>query len=73
MSVSDGALPENPVIAMDGKYFYALGIDPQNSDIYVSDALDYTKNGLVYHYDHTGSLLDSLEVGIIPGAFGFNY
>ena len=73
MSVSDGTLPETPVIAQDGKYFYVLGVDPQNSDIYVSDALDYTKNGFVYRYDHTGSMLDSLEVGIIPGAFGFNY
>lgn len=73
MSVNDGTLPENPMISQDGKYFYALGIDPQNSDIYVSDALDYTKNGLVYRYDYTGSMLDSFEVGIIPGAFGFNY
>jgi len=73
MSVTDGTLPENPMISQDGKYFYALGIDPQNSDIYVSDALDYTKNGLVYRYDYTGSMLDSFEVGIIPGAFGFNY
>jgi DNA-binding beta-propeller fold protein YncE len=73
MSVSDGALPANPMIAQDGKYFYALGVDPKNSDIYVSDALDYTKNGLIYRYDHTGGLLDTFEVGIIPGAFGFNY
>ncbi|PLW93724.1 MAG: cell surface protein [Marinilabiliales bacterium] len=73
MSVTDGTLPENPMISQDGKYFYALGIDPQNSDIYVSDALDYNKNGLVYRYDYTGSMLDSFEVGIIPGAFGFNY
>ncbi|MCB2208017.1 MAG: YncE family protein [Bacteroidetes bacterium] len=73
MSVSDGTLPETPVIAQDGKYFYVLGVDPQNSDIYFSDALDYTKNGIVYRYDHTGSMLDSLVVGIIPGAFGFNY
>jgi YVTN family beta-propeller protein len=73
MSVNDGTLPENPMISQDGKYFYALGIDPQNSDIYVSDALDYNKNGLVYRYDYTGSMLDSFEVGIIPGAFGFNY
>lgn len=73
MSVSDGVLPESPVIAQDGKNFYALGIDPYNSDIYLSDALDYTKNGLVYRYHPSGNMLDSLEAGIIPGAFGFNY
>ncbi len=73
MSVDDVELPETPMIAQDGKYFYALGVDPQNSDIYLSDALDYTKNGLVFRYDHIGSMLDSFEVGIIPGAFGFNY
>ena len=73
MSIDDGVLPADPVIDQDGKFFYALGVDPQNSDIYLSDALDYTKKGLLYRYNETGSLLDSLEVGIIPGAFGFNY
>lgn len=73
MSVNAGTLPDNPIISQDGKYFYALGIDPINSDIYLSDALDYTKNGLLYRYNPSGSLLDSLAVGIIPGAFGFNY
>ena len=73
MSVSDETLPANPVIASSGKFFYTMGIDPQNSDIYLSDALDYTQNGLVYRYDVSGNLSDSLEVGIIPGAFGFNY
>jgi len=73
MSVSDESLPEDPIIVPGGKFFYTMGIDPQNSDIYLSDALDYTQNGLVYRYDVSGTLSDSLEVGIIPGAFGFNY
>jgi len=73
MSVSDESLPGDPVIAPGGKFFYTIGIDPQNSDIYLSDALDYTQNGLIYRYDESGTMKDSIEVGIIPGAFGFNY
>jgi DNA-binding beta-propeller fold protein YncE len=73
MSVHETDLPEEPIIDQPAKYFYALGVDPQNSDIYLSDALDYSKNGLVYRYAESGILIDLLEVGIIPGAFGFNY
>ena len=73
MSVSDESLPADPVIEPSEKFFYTMGIDPQNSDIYLSDALDYTQNGFVYRYDVTGNLSDSIEVGIIPGGFGFNY
>lgn len=73
MSIDDSNLPADPLIEKSGTYFYALGVDPQNSDIYLSDALDYTKNGLLYRYNASLSLMDSLEVGIIPGAFGFSY
>jgi DNA-binding beta-propeller fold protein YncE len=73
MTINDDALPEDPIVDQSGKFFYALGVDPQNSNIFLSDALDYSKNGFVYRYDVQGILIDSVEVGIIPGAFGFNY
>ena len=73
MSVYDQQLPNNAIIQENNNNYYALGIDPVKNEIYVSDALDYTQNGIVYRYNTTGSLISSFEVGIIPGCFGFNY
>lgn len=73
MDIYEESLLAEPLIDQAGKYFYALGVDPESSDIFLSDALDYSKNGLVYRYDLHGMLMDSVEAGIIPGAFGFNY
>lgn len=74
MSVGDAALPGHPFIEEENdKYFLCLGVDPVKGDIYVSDAIDYLRNGYVYHYSVSGILRNQLLVGIIPGPFGFNY
>lgn len=72
MSVYDQELPENEIISEDNHNYYSLGIEPETSEIYVSDALNYNQNGIVYRYNSTGELVSSFEVGIIPGSFGFN-
>ncbi len=59
------------IIAENGRLFYALAIEPENSEIFVSDAIDYQQNGIVYTYNSGGEPLDSFRVGIIPGAFCF--
>ncbi len=64
-------LPSTPVVDADGRLLYALGIDPTTSDIYCSDAIDYIQSGVVYRYNHSGTLLDSFTAGIIPGSFCF--
>ena len=71
MPVSSGELPENPVIPQNGKLFYSLGIDPENTTVYVSDAMDFTSRGKVYLYSASGQPKDTLTTGIIPGAFCF--
>ena len=71
MQIDEDNLPLNNFIANDGKMFYGLGIDPQNSTIYVSDAVDYTQQGYVFRYQLNGSAIDSFKVGIIPGYFCF--
>ncbi len=71
MQINSEALPNYPVIQQKTRLFYGLGIDPNNSDIYVSDAIDNTQNGYVYRYNTNGILIDSMKVGIIPGAFCF--
>ena len=72
MSIYDLQLPVNMVINKNNRNFYTLGIHPLENEIYVSDALDYNQNGLVYRYSSNGKLVSSFEVGIIPGCFAFN-
>lgn len=71
MSIGDQSLPSVPVINQNGRSFYALGIDPGNGTIYVSDAIDYQQNGKVFVYSPTGQVDDSITAGIIPGGFCF--
>ncbi len=71
MSISDQNLPALPVIPQDNRSFYALGVDPGNGTIYVSDAKDYSHSGEVYVYSPAGQVQDSLTAGIIPGGFCF--
>jgi len=68
---------EQPILFIHSKYkenyggYYGLGVDPSNADIYVADAKDMIQNGSVYRYSRQGELLDSFNVGIIPGSFCF--
>ena len=66
---SDTKLTDEVLIPAEGRLFYGLGAGPQG--IFVSDALDYQQNGLVYVYDAKGNLLNSFTAGIIPGGFVF--
>jgi hypothetical protein len=71
MPINDQSLPSMPVINQDGRSFYALGVDPGNGTVYVSDAKDYTQSGEVFVYSSTGQVQDSITAGIIPGGFCF--
>jgi hypothetical protein len=51
--------------------FYSLAIDPENSEIYVGDAIDHSQNGIVHRYSSVGMLIDEFKVGISPGNFAF--
>ena len=46
-----------------------VSIDPNTSEVYVADAIDYQQKGIVYRYSPEGELLDEFRAGIIPGAF----
>lgn len=72
MSIDDQTLPQNSFIASaSDQNFYTLGIDPNNSHIFVSDAIDFMQPGNIMHYDPQGTLIDTFKAGIIPGAFCF--
>jgi hypothetical protein len=71
MPVNSDKLPEAPFIPSGNQLFYALGIDPKSSEIYFSDAIDYSQRGIVYRYSAQAAKIDSFKTGIIPGYFCF--
>lgn len=71
MSIDAQSLPSEPLIPEGNQLFYGLGIDPENNDIYISDAIDNIQKGIVLRYDSEGQRLDSIKVDIIPGSFCF--
>ena len=66
-NVSDLELPTTPIISRN---FYGLGYD--DGYIYGSNAVDYVQNGWSYKYTESGTIVDSVQVGIIPGSYCFN-
>jgi hypothetical protein len=71
MSIYDQNLPDLPFIYSEGRLFFGLGIDPKNSDVYVSDAIDRVQNGVVYRFSSEAVTLDTIQAGIMPGSFCF--
>ncbi len=72
MHIDDNALPTESFIQSDSRNFRALAINPDNGDIFLSDAKDYMSEGAAYRYDPNGCVVDTIDVGIIPGSFCFN-
>ena len=71
MDITSTHIPDEPLIQSGSKNFYSLAIEPDRNNIFVSDALDYVRNGQVYIYDNSGVLTGKFEAGIIPGYFAF--
>jgi DNA-binding beta-propeller fold protein YncE len=69
--VNASQLPSLEFINSDGRNIYAIGIDPDNSDVYIADAVDFMQSGEVYRYNSSGQLITSFTVGIIPNSFVF--
>lgn len=71
MSISDNTLPASPLILESGASFYKIALNPVNSDIFITDAADYTHNGNLLIYKNDGTLFAKHSAGIIPGAIWF--
>lgn len=71
MSINDNQLPATPIINKQHRMFYSMEVSAPNSELYVSDAIDYNQNGYIYRFTSNGSVIDSLHAGIIPGYFCF--
>jgi len=65
------SISSTPFIHKENKLFYALGVDPITSEIYVSDAIDYMQSGNVYRFSPQAQPVDTFKVGIVPGYFCF--
>lgn len=78
MDVTDSYVPVHPFLKSPGKnnIFYGLTVDPYTSEVYVADAIDYQQQGAIYRFAPQNAQavpVDTFKVGIIPGAFCFNY
>ena len=72
MSVDATELPATPFITSNSCVFYNLKVDPNNGDIYVTDAKTYVENGDLLRYSADGTLICTHELGIIPSYMLFN-
>ncbi len=68
MPVTATQLPTEPVVS---GFFYKLGFEKAADRLWVSDPLDFNSNGKVYRFTATGTAIDTLNVGVIPGNFCF--
>lgn len=69
MEIDAVSLPEKPLIPSLGTRYYGLTIDPVSSEVFVSDAIDYSQQGIVYRYSPEGEPVGQFYVGVNPGAF----
>ena len=67
-AISASSLENNLVV---NRNFYSIGIDPASQIIYAGDAGNYSSEGKVIRYTINGTKIDSLNVGVIPGAYYF--
>lgn len=61
-----------PSSALINRSFYNIGIDPVSGYLFGTNALDFVQDGYVVRYTLSGTVVDSFQVGIIPGNFYFN-
>ena len=58
-----------PIIPANNRLFYGLSV--HQDKIYIADAINYVQQGRVWIYDLQATLLNDLNVGIIPSEFDF--
>ena len=72
MDVGATALPATTfIIQGSGEYFYKIAINPLNSDIFITDAVDFVQQGYVLLYKSDGTFVSKQKAGIIPGSMCF--
>ena len=72
MLINETQIPAEPFIQGVAELPYSISVDKQYDEIFITDALDYTRDGYVYRFNSEGQILDTIVAGIIPGGIGFN-
>jgi YVTN family beta-propeller protein len=71
MNINDGQLPAEDFIPNHDHSFYKMGINPDNDEIFVTDAVDYVQKGNVLRYGKEGTFISEMQADIIPGSICF--
>ena len=71
MNIESRFLPDSALVPSSGHLFYNLAVHPEDDEIYITDAIDYTQNAMIYRYSIKAELIDSFRVGINPSDFLF--
>ena len=71
MPVIAESLPATPFLPYSETIYYGVAVDPDTSEVYVADAIDYVQHAVVYRFTPRGVPVDTIRVGITPGAFCF--
>lgn len=71
MDINSEDLPATALVPQSGAYFYKIAINPINSDIFITDAVDFMQPGYVLCYKNNGTFVSKLRADIIPGSMCF--
>lgn len=71
MKIDATELPSAALITQSTHTFYKIGIDPVTSDILLTDAVDYQRQGFVMVYKKDGTLISTQKADILPGGMCF--
>lgn len=66
--INSTTLSSSPVI---NRYFYGLGVDPVDGNIYGADAGNFVETGKVIRYNTSFTAVDSLSTDVAPSEFWF--
>lgn len=71
--IGSGELSDSPLMDLANiEFLYGLGVSPENGDIYIGDAKDFSSAGSVYIFTSDGQAKGNLQVGIAPNHFYFD-
>ncbi|MEI6049867.1 MAG: DUF5074 domain-containing protein [Bacteroidota bacterium] len=71
MDINSVNLPATPLIPESGAYFYKIAVNPINSDIFITDAVDFMQPGYILVYKNDGTFVSKQRTDIIPGSMCF--
>jgi YVTN family beta-propeller protein len=72
MSINDLQIPINSFITKTTENFYSLGINPNNGEVLVGNAIDYVQRGIIYRYSQQGNKVGTFLASTVPVNYYFN-